>query len=116
MKKSIIQIAIGSLILGFVMDIVFFLVGRFDMTVVLGTIVGIICADLNFIFLGITVSKTLNNGKTAYMGVSYLLRMAFIGAVVVFSIKSPYINYVSAAIPLVFPRVIITVLKGIIKK
>jgi len=117
MKKSILQVFVGSLILGVVMDIVFFLIGRFDLSVVWGTLLGIACATLNFIFLAITVSKSLGKGKTAggYMGISYLLRLAFIGAIVVFAIKSPYINYVAVVIPLLFPRVIITFIQGIMK-
>ncbi len=118
MKKNILQVFIGSLVLGVVMDIVFFLIGRFDFTVVLGTLLGIACATLNFVFLAFTVSKSLSKGKAAggYMGISYLLRLAFIGAVVVFAIKSPYTNYVATAIPLLFPRVIITLLQGVLKQ
>ncbi|MBQ6998613.1 MAG: ATP synthase subunit I [Clostridia bacterium] len=117
MKKNILQVVAGSLILGAILVIVFFLIGRFDLSVVWGALLGIACACLNFAFLALTVSKSLSKGKAAggYMGISYLLRLAFIGAVVVFAIKSPYINYVAAVIPLLFPRVIITFIQGIMK-
>ncbi len=117
MKKNILQVVAGSLILGIITDLVFFLIGRFDLSVVWGTLLGIACACFNFVFLALTVSKSLGKGKAAggYMGISYLLRLAFIGAVVVFAIKSPYINYVAAVIPLLFPRVIITFIQGIMK-
>lgn len=117
MKKNILQVVAGSLILGAAMDIVFLVIGRFDLSVLWGTLLGIACASLNFAFLAATVAKSLGKGKAAggYMGTSYLLRLFFIGAVVIFAIKSPYINYIAAVIPLLFPRVIIIVLQGIMK-
>lgn len=117
MKKSILQVLAGSLILGAVMDIVFLVIGRFDLTVLWGTLLGVACTCLNFAFLAITVSNAMDKGKSAggYMGTSYLLRLFFIGAVVVFAIKSEYFNYIATIIPLLFPRVIITVLEGILK-
>lgn len=117
MKKSILQVFIGSLILGVVMDFVFFLIGRFDLSVLLGTILGIACATLNFIFLAITVKNAMDKGNSAggYMGTSYMLRLFFIAGVIVFAIKSEYFNYIAVAIPLLFPRVIITFIQGIMK-
>ena len=117
MKKDIFQVILGSAVLCVVMNIVFFAIGKFDYTVVLGTLLGLFCAGLNFIFLAFSLTKSLEKGAKAsgYMGVCYLIRLAFIGAVVVFAIKSPYTNYVAAVIPLVFPRIVITFLQGIMK-
>lgn len=118
MKKDILKIFSGIVVLSIVMDIVFFAVGHFDVTVLWGTMLGVACATLNFVFLAITVSMSLSKGKSAsgYMGISYLVRLAFIGAVIVYAIKSPYINYVATAIPLVFPRIVIITLQGILKR
>lgn len=117
MKKDILQVVAGTAVLGVVMDIVFLLIGRFDTTVLWGTLLGVACASLNFCFLAYAVAKSLGKGKSAvgYMGGSYILRLFFIGAVVVFAIKSTYFNYIATAIPLLFPRVIITVIQGIMK-
>ncbi len=118
MKKDILKVISGVIFLGAVMDMVFFAIGRFDITVLWGTLLGIACAILNFVFLAITVSMSLTKGKSAsgYMGVSYLLRLAFIGVVVVFAIRSPYFNYVATAIPLVFPRIVIITLQGVLNR
>ena len=117
MKKDVLKVIAGSALLCAVMDIIFLLIGKFDITVLWGTLLGFTCASLNFCFLAFTVAKSLGKGKVAggYMGTSYLLRLAFIAAVVVFSIKSSQINYIAAVVPLFFPRVIITVLEGIMK-
>ena len=117
MKKDIFQVILGSAALCIVLDVVFLIIGKFDLTVLLGTLLGLFCAGLNFVFLAFSLSKSLEKGKTAsgYMGVSYLLRLAFIGVTVVFAIKSPYINYVATVIPLIFPRIVITFLQGVMK-
>lgn len=117
MKKDILQVVAGTAALCVVMDIVFLLIGRFDITVFWGTLLGFACTSLNFCFLALAVVKSVGKGKAAggYIGSSYLLRLFFIGVVVVFSIKSPYCNYIATVIPLLFPRVIITVLQGIMK-
>ncbi len=117
MKKDIIQVVSGVAILSIIMDAVFFAIGRFDVTVLWGSLLGSICAIVNFLLLALTVYTSVSKGKAAsgYMGISYLLRLAFIGAVIVFAIKHPMINYVAAAIPLVFPRVTIMVVQFILK-
>ena len=117
MKKDILQVVAGTFILGIVMDVVFLLIGKFDIAVLFGTLLGVICASLNFCFLAYAVYKSLGKGKSAmgYMGGSYMVRLLFIGVVIVFSIKSPHFNYVATAIPFLFPRVIITLIQGIMK-
>ena len=117
MKKDILQVILGSTVLCVVMNIVFLAIGKFDYTVVLGTLLGLFCAGMNFVFLALSLSKSLEKGARAsgYMGVWYLIRLAFISAVVVFAIKSPYTNYVATVIPLVFPRIVITFLQGIMQ-
>ncbi len=118
MKKDILQVIGGTVILAVIMDIVFAVIGRFDITVLWGTLLGIACASLNFCFLAYSVSKSLGKGKAAvqYMGISYMLRLFLIGAIVVLAIKSPHFNYVATVIALLFPRVIITVIQGIMKR
>jgi len=117
MKKDIFQVVAGTAVLCALMDIVFLFIGKFDLPVFYGTVLGFLCACANFIFLAFTISVSLNKGKASsgYMGISYLLRLFLIAVVVVYSIKSPYTNYVATVIPLIFPRVIITLIQGIMK-
>ena len=118
MKKDVLKVISGTAVLCVVMDIIFLLIGKFDLAVLWGTLLGFACASLNFCFLAFSVYKAVDKGKAAggYIGGSYFLRLLFISIVVVYSIKSPHFNYVATVIPLVFPRVIIMVLEGIMKK
>lgn len=107
-KKMFIQI----LGLSAVQLFFFFIFGFFDKTAVLGTLLGVAVAFLNFLFLAVTVDFSVKRGKSSaqgLMGLSYSLRLLFIAAAVVFAIKSPAINYIATVIPLVFPRIIILI-------
>lgn len=118
MKKDIYQVILGTAAFAVLMDIVYLCIGKLNMAVFYGTLLGFACASANFLLLALTVSRSVEKGKAAggYMGVSYLLRLFFIGAVVVFAIKSPYIDYLPTVISLVFPRIIITLIQGILNK
>lgn len=101
---------IGLLILGVIMYGVFAAFGHYDLTVVLGALLGVAAAFANFAVLGMSVQKAVDKdagGARISMASSYTLRMLMIAAVVVFAIKSPYINYLAAIIPLIFPRIVI---------
>lgn len=116
-KKDILKVISGTVVLAVMMNIVFLIIGRFDMTVVCGALLGVGCASLNFCLLALTLTKYLDSGKSAaaLVSSSYILRILFIACVVIFAIKSPHFNYIATVISLVFPRVIITVLEGIMR-
>ncbi len=99
--------------------LLFFFFGYFDLSVVWGALLGTAVSFINFFLLAVTVEISVKKGKGAAqgtMGTSYMLRLLFIAAAVVFAIKSAHINYIAAVIPLVFPRVAIMILNLINKK
>lgn len=99
--------------------LLFFAFGYFNMAVLYGTALGALVSFLNFLFLAFSIEKSVNKekkGAQSVMGTSYSLRLIFIAAAVVFAIKSPHINYLSALIPLIFPRIAIMISKVILKK
>ena len=99
--------------------LVFFILGFFDITVLYGGLLGSLVSFLNFFFLAVTVEMSVKKGKAnaqGTMGISYMVRLLFIALAVVFAIKSSYINYVSAVIPLIFPRISILILNILSKK
>ena len=111
--KETLKIAAGSLILAGIMYAVFAITGHFSASVVSGGLLGVFAAVLNFALLALTLELSLGKGAAraqGIMGVSYVVRLFIIGAVVVFAIKSPHMNYIAAVIPLVFPRVVIMIL------
>ena len=120
MKNDILQVAVGTVLLGILMDILFALFGKFGPSVFLGTLLGCGFTLLNFILLAISVSGAVEkqSGKTAgnFMRISYLLRLLLTAAMVIFAIKAPYINYLAAVIPLTFPQITILIRKGFLAK
>lgn len=116
--KSIQKIAAGVFILTLLMLAVFALSGHFGSGEVLGALIGASEAILNFVLLGITLEKTVakdKKGASSLTGLSYIGRLMLTAAVVIWAIKAPYINYIAAIIPLVFPQIIIKII-GVAEK
>ncbi len=111
-KKMAIYISVMVL----VMLIVFALFGYFSLPVIIGGLLGGIVAFLNFLLLAVAIEKSVSghNSPKGTLASSYSIRLIFIGAVIVFAIKSQYINYLAVVIPLLFPRIAIMV-KNLLK-
>ncbi|MCC8169229.1 MAG: hypothetical protein LIO59_02470, partial [Oscillospiraceae bacterium] len=82
------------------------------------TIGGYAAALLNFSLMGIVLERSLSNGKgsSAIMGIGYMARLALLAAVIIWSMKADYLNYVCVIIPLLFPQIAIFVLNAFRKK
>ena len=103
-KRETLHIAAGTLAFSAVMNGVFALLGRWDLTVLWGTL-------LNFFLLGLTVQKMAGDpnekkGKLV-LQLSYSLRMLATLAVVVLGVKLACFSWVATVIPLLFPRLTI---------
>lgn len=110
-KRETLHIALGTLLFSAVMNGVFALLGRWDLSVVWGTLMGGGWAILNFLLLGLTVQRMASDpnekrGKLT-MQLSYSLRMLFTLFIVVLAIKLPGVSWPAVAIPLLFPRLTI---------
>ena len=111
--KEVMKMLLGVLILSFVMVVVFWIAGFFDVTVIWGALLGVATCVLNYYFLALSIQNSVSKnegGAKGTMGISYTLRMIFIGAAVIMAIKLPCFNYLAAVIPLVFPSIIIKIL------
>lgn len=79
-----------------------------------GIILGTVVSSLNMLFLAISIEKSVDKGKNGArwsMTTSYVLRLFMIAAMVVVAIKFNNIfNYIAAVIPVVFPRIAITII------
>lgn len=110
-RQETLHIAVGVLGFSVVMDLVFLCLGRWDLSVLWGTLLGGGWAVLNFFLLGLTVQAMVadpdeKRGKMK-LQLSYSLRMLLTIVVVVLAIQLPGVNWIAAAIPLVFPRLTI---------
>ncbi|MEG2928083.1 MAG: ATP synthase subunit I [Oscillospiraceae bacterium] len=116
--KQIKNIAMYNGVLTAILNLVFFLIGKWDYTVLLGSLLGYSVSLISFIFLGISIQKAMEKEQKqaqAYMQSTYIGRMAFTVVMIVIAITVPAINWVSAVIPLVFTRISI-MLMNFIKK
>ena len=111
--KEIRKIALITLGAIAAMIAVFAVCGHFSWGVVWGGLLGGAVSVVNFFLLAVTIEKSLAKGAKGaqgFMGLSYILRMAMIAAVLIFAIKNESLNYLAVIIPLVFPQIIIKVL------
>lgn len=115
-KKEVKRIAAGSCICAVLELAGFFLlhllgVVRFTYKVVLGTAGGTLITVLGFVVLCLSVQKAaeMEAGKPmkSMMQLSYNLRLALQAGWVVVAFLLPWFNVLAAAVPLLFPTVII---------
>ena len=87
---------------------VFLLLKNWSYTVILGNLLSLAVAILNFLFLGITVQKavTLDEKEARkLMRSSQTLRNAAMFVLVVIGVVAPCFNTISVIVPLFFPRI-----------
>ena len=107
--KETKHIAIGVLIGDVIMCVVFAVLKRFDLSVVLGAILGSVFAVGNIFYLGISVKKALEKGEGAqsYFRKTYMLRMLLHAVCIAIAALVPFINTIAGIVPLFFPKLVI---------
>lgn len=99
-----IAVALCSL----VMQGVFLIIGKYDWTVLTGSLLGGVAAVLNFWFMGMALQRATAKEDPAeakkQMRASYNMRYLFLGAVVVVAAVTPYFHWVPVVLSLIFPR------------
>ena len=116
-KKEVRRVAVGSAILTAAMLIVFALLGKMDMSVLLGGIYGCLLAVGNFFFLGVTVRRIADTENAAdpeqiaqaklKMRSSYITRTLVTGALLIVGLVVFKFNWIACLLPMIFPRVAI---------
>lgn len=111
-------IGLCTLILSALMQAVFLVLGRWNITVLLGNALGGGVAVLNFFLMGLTVQKAVvleeKEAKSA-MKVSQLYRNLMLIVTAVVGIAVSIFNAIAVIVPLFFPRIAIS-LSGILKE
>ena len=115
LKQTLLVLAGQALCVGIMLGI-FALLGAFDQKVLLGGIFGGIIATGNFFFMAVAVAmasdKAVNQdvkGGQATIKLSYFLRMAVIAVILFALVKSGLCNVLTAVLPLVFTRPILSI-------
>lgn len=110
-KKETLYIACWVAILSVLMQAVFLVIGKWDYTVLLGTLWGGAAAIANFLLMGLTVQKAvLKDEKDAknLIRTSQTLRMFGQVAIAVIGAAIPIFNIIAVVIPLLFPRIAVS--------
>ena len=112
-KKELFHIALGTAILSLIMNFIFLLIGKWDFSVLWGTLFGACFAILNFLALGITVQSVAaryaasEKRAKATMQTSYTLRMFLTLGIGIVGFICPAFNGIAVLCTLVFPRITI---------
>ncbi|MBQ6890684.1 MAG: ATP synthase subunit I [Oscillospiraceae bacterium] len=121
--KETLSVLIGEVILVGVMFGVFALLKALDQKVLLGGLAGGLLAVGNFFFMAIGTSLAADKaeaqnvkGGQALIQTSYLVRMVVLAVLLFACAKSGYFNLYALVIPLLFPRLSITLAEFFRKK
>lgn len=115
-KKEILRICVGTAVCTVIMFTVFFVLSlfelcTFDYKVILGGLAGGLVAVLNFTALCLTIQSAAKieekKQMKARIQVSYNLRLFLQAGWVVAAFLIPWFNVIAAALPLLFPTVVI---------
>ncbi|MDD2956469.1 MAG: ATP synthase subunit I [Oscillospiraceae bacterium] len=110
-RKETLHIAEGTGILTAVMLAVFALLGRFDLPVLWGSLMGGAVAILNFFLLGLTVQRATQEEDQARMKMrmqfSYSVRMLLMLVVCFVGFRLSMFNGVAVLLEMLFPRITI---------
>ena len=110
-KKETIYIAVFSGVLSLLMQAVFLIVlRRFDYTVLLGNLLGLIIGVGNFFFMGIGVQKAVEknaDGAKKVLRFSQTARFFVIFLLAMIGVLLDCFNSISVIVPIFFPRLAI---------
>ena len=114
--KTTAIIALGQALCVGVMLGIFALLQKFDQTVLLGGIVGALCATVNFFFMALGAMMAADKaveqnvkGGNAMVRMSYMLRLLALAVILFAFAKSGLCNVFALVLPLVFTRPILTI-------
>lgn len=116
--KETSYIAAVCAVLSLLMQSVFLIIGKWDYTVLLGNLLGLLAAVGNFFLMGLTVQSALGKEekearRTVKMSQSLRLLMMFAVALIGYLLS--VFNTIAMIIPFLFPRIAVA-LRQFIKK
>lgn len=118
-KKETLYIAYVTLILSVLMQAVFLILQKWDISVLLGNLWGDIAAVGNFLLLGITIQKAVSKPADEVqklIKLSLSLRMVFLIAFALTGYLVPIFHTIAVIVPYLFPRIAIALRTLIIKE
>ena len=121
--KETAVVAVGEVICTALMVGIFALLGYFDMSVLLGGIVGAAVAVANFLILAIVATLAADKaeqqdvaGGQKLLKASYPIRLLVLAVILIACAKSGVFNVIALVLPLVFVRPVLTLAEFFRKK
>jgi len=120
-QREVKRIACGTAVGGILLVVVMFMlskigIGAFDFRVIIGAIGGCIIAVLNFALMCLTIQRAVNideqKSMKAFIQGSYNGRLLLQAGWIVAAYMMPWVNVFAAAIPLLFPNLMIFYLQA----
>ncbi len=111
--------AVFSLIASVLMQAVFLVIGKWDLSVLLGNLIGCSAGILNFFLMGLSVQYSCDKNEkdaASFMRVSQLLRMFMLFLVCILGAVLSCFNVVTTLIPLFFTRIAVFFRQSFMKK
>ena len=118
-KKETRFIAVIVLLLSVLMQAVFLILRRWDVSVLLGNLYGAVIAVGNFFLMGLSLQKSLSKDPKdakSYMQVSHSLRLILLLVIAVVGYTVPFFHLGAVVIPYLFPRVAVALRSCLGKK
>lgn len=112
--KHFVKVTKFNVVLTAVENVVFLLLGKWDFTVLIGSLWGLLMTSLYFYLICVSVPRALNNEDPnvarKHIQATYIERMLVVILGVVIAFKVSFIHSWAAVIPLLFTRISISVL------
>ena len=118
LKKSTLKVILFLFVASVIAVAIMVPFNFFDYTVITGVLLGFVGAALNFLFLALAVSKSVEKdekGAKNFVQATYTGRLLFMALIIVIGIKAPYFNGYTTIIPFVLVRPVIMLI-GILSK
>ena len=121
--KETALIAIGEVVCVALLCGVYGLLGKFDLSVLLGGLVGLLVATGNFFALAVVATLAADKAEAGdpatgqkLMRSSYPIRLLVMAGVLILCAKSGFFDVIALAVPLLFVRPILTIAEFFRKK
>ena len=108
--RETIKIFKGIVVLDIIFIAIIYILGKFDIPMLLGILIGSVYALLNFRLIAVSLNRAvqMSPGRAqVFAGVSYVGRLALTAAIILAAIKVDYINAFGVIVPMFFPKIII---------
>lgn len=108
--RETIKLLKGIIVLDIIFIAIIYILGKFDIPMLQGILIGSVYALLNFRLIAVSLNRAvqMSPGRAqVFAGVSYVGRLALTAAIILAAIKVDYINAFGVIVPMFFPKIII---------